>query len=98
MNRNAVEFTEVSVKRETAAAILVLVDGKDVWIPFVVKRFPVQGNNTEGCVYIETSCVGRCDQPYRLDEHHPEFAKVKAALEAGDRRVIFCYHIARRLT
>jgi hypothetical protein len=51
-----------------------------------------RGLNTKGTVYIELACVGKCERPYRLDEHHPEYARIKEALDRGDRSVIRCYH------
>lgn len=45
-----------------------------------------------GTVVLETACVGSCSKRYRIDEGHPEFARVKAALERGDRSPVFCYH------
>lgn len=41
---------------------------------------------------LETACAGGCTRLYRIDEHNPEYAAVKAALDAGDRSVIRCYH------
>lgn len=49
-----------------------------------------------GVRYIETECPGRgCVKPYRLDEYHPDFARVLAKLKRGDRSSLFCYHRAR---
>lgn len=53
------------------------------------------GFQTEGCTFIETSCVGGCPHMHRLDSMHPEYAAVKAALDRGDRSRIFCYHKTR---
>lgn len=48
-----------------------------------------------GTAYLETECVGDCPHRYRIDEQHPEFEIVKAALDRGDRSVIRCYHRRR---
>ena len=45
-----------------------------------------------GTVVLETACVGSCNKRYRIDHGHPEFAKVRAAMERGDRSLVFCYH------
>lgn len=50
------------------------------------------GFNTVGIIWIETACTGKCKQPYKIDENHPEYKEVKAALDKGDRSMIFCYH------
>lgn len=48
-----------------------------------------------GSLFIETACPGKhCDKPYRIDALHPEYARIKAALEASDRSVLRCYHKA----
>jgi len=50
------------------------------------------GHQTEGCKFLETSCVDSCPRMYRIDNAHPSFAEVQAGLDCGDRSVIFCYH------
>lgn len=46
-----------------------------------------------GTTYLETECPKKsCGRPYRMDELHPEYARIKAALEAGDRSSLRCYH------
>jgi hypothetical protein len=57
----------------------------------IVEKEP-EGFNTEGFVFLETRCVGKCRHMYRIDPAHPGYAEVKAALDRGDRSVIFCYH------
>jgi hypothetical protein len=42
---------------------------------------------------IETKCPkATCSKPYRIDEHHPEYRRIHAALSAGDRSLLHCYH------
>lgn len=41
-----------------------------------------------------TRCPG-CPTSYSIDEMHPDYRRVKAALDRGDRSVLFCYHKAR---
>lgn len=42
---------------------------------------------------LTTHCPGRgCVRSYSIDSNHPLYADVKAALERGDRSVLFCYH------
>lgn len=53
---------------------------------FVIRAMP------SGTKYIETACVGKCSHPHRVDDGHPEYARVLTALQAGDRSVVFCYH------
>lgn len=48
--------------------------------------------NTTTPRFLETDCVGGCTRPYRIDEYHSDYARVKAALEAGDRSILRCYH------
>lgn len=50
------------------------------------------GFNVVGFTFLETQCVGKCPRMYRIDPAHPSYAEVKAALDRGDRSVIFCYH------
>lgn len=45
-----------------------------------------------GLTYLETTCVGSCPRPYRIDTSHQDFELVKERLHAGDRSVISCYH------
>jgi hypothetical protein len=45
-----------------------------------------------GVETIETECVEKCTKSHRIDEHHPEYVKIKAQLLVGDRSSIFCYH------
>ena len=45
-----------------------------------------------GTKYLETACVGSCNRRYRIDEHHPAYVSIKAAMERGDRSLVFCYH------
>lgn len=62
-------------------------------IPFERKVWPPAGHNTRPASYIELACPKKgCHQPYRMDESHPEFQRVVAALNAGDRSVASCYH------
>lgn len=56
--------------------------------PFRIGTFP-----RSATAYIETACPdAKCDRPYRIDEHHPNYAEIKTALEQGDRSVLRCYH------
>lgn len=50
------------------------------------------GKFSTGTKYLETSCIGKCPHRYRIDEHHPEYARVLTGLERGDRSVVYCYH------
>jgi hypothetical protein len=56
-------------------------------MPYEIVKMP--GSTVD---VLETKCVGSCQHIYRIDELHPEYAKVKEALERGDRSVITCYH------
>jgi len=53
------------------------------------------GNMTAPLRMLETACVGRCTQPYRIDEYHPSYREIVEALECGDRSIIHCYHRGR---
>lgn len=44
-----------------------------------------------GTVMLETPCPG-CDRPYRIDSGHPEYQRILAALDAGNRDILRCYH------
>jgi hypothetical protein len=45
-----------------------------------------------GTEILEVACVEGCTEVHRIDELHPEYAKIKAQLLAGDRSGILCYH------
>ena len=49
------------------------------------------GERCKKTTFLETKCPD-CDEPYRIDEHHQDFAFVREALERGDRSVLSCYH------
>jgi hypothetical protein len=57
------------------------------------KEFTI-GTFSGGTKYLETRCVGRCENPYRVDENHPDYQRIKVAMECGDRSVLHCYHKA----
>jgi len=52
------------------------------------------GTFSGGTQYLETACVGRCENPYRIAETHHDYGRIKAAMERGDRSVLSCYHKA----
>ncbi len=46
----------------------------------------------DGKKTLETECIGQCPRRYRIDPMHPEYERTKAALDRGDRSILFCYH------
>lgn len=42
--------------------------------------------------WLETTCVAPCEKLHRIGNEHSDYARVKAALEQGDRSLVFCYH------
>lgn len=58
-------------------------------VGFTIDRIPQGNDHVE---VLETTCAGSCSRPYRIDEPHPSYGEVRAALERGDRSVISCYH------
>lgn len=66
---------------------------RDVYAEYEIVEEEPAGYNTDGMIYLETKCVGKCPRKYRVTTNATEYAEIKAALDRGDRSVIRrCYH------
>lgn len=53
---------------------------------------PLYTEETRGTTRVlSTPCPG-CPRSYSIDEGHWDYARVKAALDRGDRSALSCYH------